>query len=96
MELTGIVVYPIKSCRGIAVPARAVERRGLAGDRRWMLVDHEGRFVTQREEPRLAPVRVAFDADGYAVSAPGRAGIRGSAPYRPWSSDRGHDLEVHV
>ncbi len=47
-------VYPVKSCRGIALASAPVGERGLAFDREWMIVDGEGKFVTQRELPRLA------------------------------------------
>jgi MOSC domain-containing protein len=69
--LTAIYVYPIKSCRGIAVETARVEPRGLAHDRRYMLVDANGRFITQRQHPRMALIEVAFEDDGYAVRAPG-------------------------
>lgn len=54
VRLTGIYRYPVKSCRGVAVPEAEVDRRGLAGDREFMVVDTAGRFLTQRELARLA------------------------------------------
>lgn len=71
IRLASIAIYPVKSCRGIALDRATVERRGLVGDRRWMLVDEESVFVTQREEPRLALVRVTLERDRLAVDAPG-------------------------
>ena len=68
MELASIVVHPIKSCRGIEVARARVEKRGLAGDRRWMLVDERGVFVSQREEPRLSLVDVAIEGDEILVA----------------------------
>ncbi|MFN0034365.1 MAG: MOSC N-terminal beta barrel domain-containing protein, partial [Saprospiraceae bacterium] len=47
--LSEIWIYPIKSLGGIALQEAVPERRGLRYDRRWMLVDDTGRFVTQRE-----------------------------------------------
>ena len=53
--LTALNIYPVKSCRGIALAERAASpRTGLADDRHWMLVRPNGRFVTQRELPRMA------------------------------------------
>lgn len=66
-----LVIHPIKSCRGVSVPAASVGPRGLDGDRRYMLVDAEGRFLTQREHPRLALVTVALDGAMLRVEAPG-------------------------
>jgi uncharacterized protein len=48
-----------------------VVERGFDADRRWMIVDEAGRFVTQREVARLALVKTAFDGDSIRVEAPG-------------------------
>src|SRR6202042_2850666 len=68
-----LFVYPVKSCRGIAVDEAEVGRRGFRHDRRWMIVDAAGEFVTQRTEPRLALVDVAIDPEHAALrlAAPG-------------------------
>lgn len=71
--LRQIFVYPIKSCRGIAVPGTVVEPRGLARDRRYMLVDARGRFLSQRKYPRMALIEVSVENGGYRVDAPGQA-----------------------
>jgi uncharacterized protein YcbX len=70
MRLCSIVIHPIKSCGGIALDHGRVERRGLAHDRRFLIVDPAGGFVTQREEPRLSRVRVAIDGPAMEVEAP--------------------------
>jgi len=71
--LSELFVYPIKSCAGIALDVARLEPYGLAYDRNWMIVDPAGRFVTQREFPRLALVRTALTADALVVDAPGMA-----------------------
>jgi uncharacterized protein YcbX len=66
--IAALFVYPVKGCRGIAVSRARVGARGLvaespdseAGDREWMVVDRDGRFVTQREHPRLALVETGL------------------------------------
>jgi uncharacterized protein YcbX len=57
IRVAALHVYPVKSCRGLAVASAEVEPWGLAGDRRWMVVDTGGRFLSQRHEPRLALIR---------------------------------------
>lgn len=52
--LSEIHIFPVKSLGGISVPECVVRRRGLQYDRRWMLTDEEGLFVSQREIPELA------------------------------------------
>jgi len=71
LALGGLFVYPVKSARGVALDAAEVEARGLALDRRWMVVDADGRFVTQRERPELARVEVALARDHLGLRADG-------------------------
>lgn len=52
--VSGINIYPIKSLGGIALEQAEVKKEGFEWDRRWMLVDREGNFLTQREDHRLA------------------------------------------
>ncbi len=70
MRLTELTIYPIKSCGPVAVEAATVEPRGLVGDRRYMLVDSRGRFLTQRQHPRMALLNVAATPRGLRVTAP--------------------------
>jgi uncharacterized protein YcbX len=55
-HISALFVYPIKSCRGIALQEARLDARGLTHDREWMVVDEHGRFLTQREYPRLARI----------------------------------------
>jgi hypothetical protein len=54
MNIASLFIYPIKGCRGHAVATAAVDGLGLGGDRRLMLVDLDGQFLTQRDVPALA------------------------------------------
>jgi uncharacterized protein YcbX len=71
--LEELYTYPVKSCRGIRHDAAQIEATGLAGDRHWMLVRPNGRFVTQRELPRMALIATALRADALELTAPGAA-----------------------
>lgn len=71
--LTGLFVYPIKSCRGIAQDTAQVAATGLEGDRHWMLVRPNGRFVTQRELPRMALIETKLGPTALTLTAPGMA-----------------------
>lgn len=70
-RLSGLFAYPIKSCGGVSLDSWEVDGRGLRYDRRWMLVDESGRFLSQRELPRLSLVRVGLAPDHLSVDAPG-------------------------
>lgn len=74
--LKGLYVHPIKSCRGIALQRAQVVGTGLAHDREWMLVDAAGRFITQREQPRLTQVATALDAALLRVTIAGHGRIQ--------------------
>lgn len=74
--VTALHVYPVKSCRGIALDVARITDTGIANDRRWLIVDPNGRFVTQRETPRLALVGTALDGNALALELPGVARVR--------------------
>lgn len=63
LTLTEIYIYPVKSLGGISLQSAKVEERGLQHDRRWMLVDKNGMFLTQREYPQMALLQVNIKDD---------------------------------
>lgn len=76
VTVVGLYVYPVKGCRGIALDAARLLATGIENDRRWLVVDPVGRFVTQRETPRLALVGTALDADALVLTLPDGARLR--------------------
>lgn len=64
MQLSEINIYPVKSCGGIALEAVQLDRFGPRGDRRWMVVDEQGGFLSQRQLPAMALVRVMSRGEG--------------------------------
>ncbi|MGI9506336.1 MAG: MOSC domain-containing protein [Geminicoccaceae bacterium] len=76
MQIGSLAVYPIKGVQAVALKTATVEAKGLLGDRRWMLVDADGRFITQREEPRLATIKAELSEDGLIVDLPGEMPIQ--------------------
>jgi uncharacterized protein YcbX len=68
LTLTHIYIYPIKSLGGISLQFTKVEERGLQHDRRWMLVDKNGMFLTQREYPQMALLQVNMKNDKLEVT----------------------------
>ena len=54
LVVSALHVYPVKSCRGTALATATLDARGIVGDRQFMLVNPRGRFLTQRELPRMA------------------------------------------
>lgn len=71
LQLSEIWIYPVKSLGGIALKEAKVTHRGLENDRRWMLVDEHGIFITQRECPELALFQTEIDADFLKITHKG-------------------------
>jgi uncharacterized protein YcbX len=81
MKVTEINIYPIKSTRRIALQESEVLPRGLPWDRRWMLVDAQGRFVTARDYPSLAMVQTVLKDGVLQVRVAGADALQ--LPLRP-------------
>lgn len=81
--LSGIVVYPIKSASGISVTEWEVDDFGLRHDRRFMVVDESGEFLTQRHHPRMALIAPELVDGHLKVSAPGMPTLELPAEPRP-------------
>jgi len=98
-KVAELTVYPVKGCRGIAVPRARAGARGLVavsdkaavGDREFMIVDTAGRFVSQREEPRLALIATRLESDALVLSAGGVAPL-----VVPLDASRGAPRRVRV
>jgi uncharacterized protein len=88
IRLSELHIYPIKSARGIAVPSARVERRGLEHDRRWMVVDEQGNFLTQRFIPRMALIRVKLTSQDLIVESEGMNKL--SLPLKPSDGESVH------
>ncbi len=93
ITLSNLTYYPIKACRGSDVQASNVERMGLEHDRRMMVVTPDGKFLTQREYPRLALITPALKNEAVTLSAPNfdsiKFGIKKSGatyPVNIWKS----------
>lgn len=86
MHLSGLFIYPVKSLRGCAVTGAEIDALGLAGDRRFMVVDENNRFLTQRVLPRMALVTTGLGPANLLLSATGAGSItvpRASDPTAP-------------
>ncbi len=86
MKLSEINIYPIKSLKGISLNEAKVEQRGLQYDRRWMLVDENGDFFTQREFPKMATIVIDLAENGLKVSIDGFEDL--FVPYQPSNDEK--------
>ena len=78
--LSALHVFPVKSCAPLSPAEARVESRGLVDDRRWLVVDATGRFITGRQKPRMTLVRAEPIPGGLRLSAPGAATLTVAAP----------------
>lgn len=70
-RISRLFVYPVKSCAGVEVREAVLTETGFDLDRAWMVVDAQGRFVTQRQLPRMALVRPQIRHSEVVLRAPG-------------------------
>lgn len=88
LTVARLFVHPVKSLAGVEVPRARLLRTGLANDRRFLIVDENGEFVTQREHPVLATVGLTATDEGVTLRA-------GGDVFVPWDV-HGRRVEVSV
>ena len=81
VTVTALNVYPVKGLKGIALREARCTDRGIEHDRRFMVVDPGGQFLSQREHPKMATVWTDVDGEALALSAPDTDELR--VPLRP-------------
>jgi uncharacterized protein YcbX len=70
LTLSALHLYPVKGLKGIDLENARCTERGLEHDRRWMVVDADGEFLTQREYPKMATVWTDLSEGALTLSAP--------------------------
>lgn len=73
--ISQIYIYPVKSLSGIAVSQWPVDKNGLQYDRKWMLIDGQNQFLSQRRLARMALIKTSFQNDKLILSAHGQQDI---------------------
>jgi uncharacterized protein len=72
-HITALNIYPVKSCRGIALTQGRLTETGFEHDREWLITTPEGRFMTQRERPLLAQIETALTGEQLVLRKPNGA-----------------------
>jgi uncharacterized protein YcbX len=83
--LSAITLYPVKSLAGISVNNWKVSKTGLHYDRKWMLIDNAGQFLSQRKLPKMALIKTALTDRHLILSASGMENL--SLPLNPVDGD---------
>jgi uncharacterized protein YcbX len=68
VTVSQLFIHPVKSLPGLSIPSLQLDRIGAVGDRRYLLVDAEGKFLSQRQESRLALIHLAEGEGGWLLS----------------------------
>jgi len=89
MHVAALNIYPVKSMAGISPPTAHVKPWGLEGDRRWMVVTPDGKFLTQRDYPAMALLAPHVSGTTLRLEAAGLGTIEADAtgpqiPVRVW------------
>lgn len=71
MKVNSLFIYPVKALSGIQVTDFKTDDFGPVGDRRWMIIDSDRRFVTQREHPELARIGTRLQGAQVLIHIPG-------------------------
>jgi uncharacterized protein YcbX len=75
VTLSALNIYPVKGLKGIALQEARCTERGLEHDRRWMVVDSDGQFLSQREHPKMATVWTEIADGALSLSAPDMSNV---------------------
>lgn len=96
MLITQLNIYPVKSLQGITLQEAELDPRGLAWDRRWMVVDDTGRFVTQRQLPRMAQIAVRLEDEALVLEHPAASPLTVPLSFDESPRDGRPRLEVEI
>ena len=80
LTVSELAIYPVKSLGAVALSRMQFDSFGPAGDRRYIVADRDGRFVTQREYPRMTLIQVALRGQALEFSAPAMPSFSLAAP----------------
>lgn len=94
MQITGLFVYPVKSCRGISLGEAQLGPRGFLHDREFLVVDEADAFLTQRNAPALATVQITLEEEGMVLDAPDVESLR--VPFHNFDDASGSRGARHV
>ncbi len=75
LKVSQLAIYPVKSFAQISLDSAIVDRFGLSQDRRWMVIDENGQFITQRQYPKMCLVQQVLIEQGIQLSVPGMSDL---------------------
>ena len=91
-----INIYPVKSLDTISLVESQVARRGLKGDRRWILLDSENRMITQREYPELSFCELNQIGESFEITTRKGGSNLNEKASLPSSLSSGHQIRIKI
>jgi uncharacterized protein YcbX len=91
ISLTGIHLYPVKGAAGLSLQRCTLDSFGIVHDRRWMVVDSDGVFLSQRSLPRMALLSPRLEDDALNLDAPDMSTLR-----LPTEWEGGEEIDVRI
>ena len=91
LTVSALHIYPVKGLKGVDLEESRLTERGFEHDRRWMVVDAAGEFLSQRVLPRMATVWTAIEDGALELAAPDMPPLR-----LPLAPESGEPLRVRV
>ena len=82
MKVQDLYIYPVKSLGGIRLDEALALQKGFEFDRRWMLVDESGKFISQRTEHRLSLLQTSINGDSITIQHKQNPEISISVPFQ--------------
>jgi uncharacterized protein YcbX len=93
LNISELYIYPVKSLGGIAVNEASLTERGFEHDRRWMLVDDNGVFLSQRELNAMALLKATLADDSLQVQHINKPG---EILLLPLNTEEGNNVMVRI
>jgi uncharacterized protein YcbX len=90
IKITELYCYPVKSLAGISLNHAELDTFGIKHDRRWLIVDEMGKFITQRTHPKMALIKTSFVEEQLQLS------FKGQTIKVPIVSEKNNEIFVTV
>ena len=96
LTLSEIYIYPIKSLGGIRLEKALIQGKGLQFDRRWILVDQNGVFLTQRIYPQMALFKLEMQDNQISITYRNGEQVQPSARFNTATPDSGNLITAKI
>ena len=96
LTLSDIYIYPIKSLGGIRLEKALIQGKGLQFDRRWILVDQNGVFLTQRIYPQMALFKLEMQDNQISITYRNGEQVQPSARFNTATPDSGNLITAKI